>query len=52
MTCLDEVKTEIKMPAFNNKTAQDQADYKNVKIDDTIVGQLRDYVAIIASLYR
>ena len=51
-TCIDEVKTAIVMPDFNEKLAECTGAYKEVTISQSVVDALRDYVTVIASMYR
>jgi hypothetical protein len=51
-TVLDEFKEIIQLPDFEVKTARDQEDPESIDLGKEAMAQLRDYVAIIASLYR
>ena len=49
---LDEVVDAIPLPAFNADIIQDQCDPSDVELPLTVLAQLHDYVATIASNYR
>jgi len=49
---MDEVKEVIEMPKFNAKLAHQNGKYKEIKIDEIVARELREYVGIIASMYR
>lgn len=52
-TCLDEVKEEIEMPSFDAKTTDTTGrEYRNVRINNGVVANLREYVLRIAQTYR
>lgn len=50
-TCIEEVKTAIEMPDFNESRAK-LTDSNDVEISESAVDALKDYVTIIASMYR
>ena len=49
---LNEVKEVIVLPKFDAEAYKTQADPKTIKLDPTVEQQVRDYVTVIASLYR
>jgi len=51
-TPLDEVAEVIYLPKFCEKSFAQADDHKKVKIEQQVVSQLRNYVAIIASYYH
>lgn len=52
-TCLDEVKEVISMPTFDADEAEHHvSDWKRIEIPPSAVEQLREFVTIIASMYR
>jgi hypothetical protein len=51
-TVLGEVCEIITLPSFDAKVAKDEADYKTIDLGENVQSQLRDCVAILASMYR
>ena len=51
-TCLDEVKEVITMPTFDAKTATAMGRRVRVELDHQVICELREYVGVIASMYR
>ena len=52
MTCMDEVRDVIEMPAYNTRLAEINEKYKATKISEEVTENLRAYVYRIASGYR
>jgi len=51
-TALDEVAEVILLPRFNAKAVVVPKDVREIELDNNVLIQLREYVAIIASTYR
>jgi hypothetical protein len=51
-TALDEVCEIIKLPKFDPEAAQQEADSKAVDLGEMVSSQLRDFIGILASMYR
>lgn len=49
---MDEIVGCIVMPQFDARKAACLNEYKGVEIDDAVLKELRDFVALIASMYR
>lgn len=49
---LDEVMEIIHLPEFDPEAAKNQEDPDSIEIDSVALGQLREYVTMIASMYR
>ena len=49
---IDEVVEAIMLPRFNAATETNESDYREIVIDKPVADQLREYVSIIASMYR
>jgi len=49
---LDEVKEVIELPEFDPRLAQDSTNPANIELDTAVTTQLREYVSLIASMYR
>ena len=52
-TCIDEARGVIEMPKFNEKAAAKTGNHRAVEVSTEVVASsLREYVTIIASMYR
>jgi class 3 adenylate cyclase len=51
-TVLDEVKAIIHLPEFDAKSASNQENPESIDLGEEAMAQLRDYVSIIATMYR
>lgn len=51
-TVLDEVVDVIHLPAFDADAVRNQQDHEKLELDVSVTTQLRDFVTIIATLYR
>jgi hypothetical protein len=51
-TALDEVCEIITLPNFDAKAASEELDPKTIDLGDKLAEQLRDFVSVIASMYR
>jgi hypothetical protein len=51
-TALDEVCEIITMPNFDAKAASEELDPKTIDLGDKLAAQLRDFVSVIASMYK
>lgn len=49
---LDEVVEIIHLPEFDVRSARGKVDAEKIELGDSVLQQLRDYVTIIASMYR
>lgn len=52
MSPIEEVNEIIHLPEFDGFVARHEPDPETVEIDDEVIGQLNDFVRIIASMYR
>ena len=52
MSPIEEVKEIIHLPEFDAFVAKHEPDPETIEIDEDVVGQLHDFVRIIASMYR
>lgn len=51
-TVLDEVQEIIHLPKFNAEAAHYQEDPESIELGENVVNQLREYVTLIATMYR
>lgn len=51
-TVLDEVVEIIRLPEFDGRAARAQVDPSTIDLGENVMTQLRDYVTIIATMYR
>jgi hypothetical protein len=51
-TVLEEVCEIITLPSFDARVARDEADSKTIELGDNVQSQLRDFVAVLSSMYR
>lgn len=49
---LDEVKEIIELPEFDFEAVRDQEDPNSIELDQAVLDQLRDYVTMVATMYR
>ena len=52
LTCLDEIEKVISMPKFDPKIVAREVDPTTIDLGDKVMSQLREYVNLIANLYR
>ena len=52
LTPLEEFQEIIQLPEFDEFVAKHEPDPETIEIDEEVVGQLNDFVRIIASMYR
>lgn len=50
--CLDEIKKAVHMSDYDTKVAACRSNHDDIKLDDKVMNQLRDFVGAIACLYR
>ena len=51
-TIMDEVQDILSLPKLNAKAALQQQDPKDVVLDDVVLKQIRDFVMVLATMYR